>query len=84
MKPSEIGAGKTYTNGKGLRRKVFDFVDNPTRQTTTETPTEERATRFDVLYTHEHEGAWKGRTGRMWLPYFAKWAKSEVKEGEDG
>jgi len=71
MKISDIEVGKVYTDGKGKLRKVFALVEMGRY----------RGDSVDVLYTHEHEGAWKGRTGRTWLPYFAWWAKAEVGEG---
>lgn len=65
MKQSEIQVGKCYTDKKGKIRKVID-IDYPRYKT--DTP----------YVTFEHESAWKGKAGEMWLPYFARWAKAEV------
>lgn len=81
MKVSEIEVGKTYTNGKGRSRRVLRFENFITSKPQEESPTAVQATAFDVVYVHETPGAWKGRIGKMWLPYFASWAKAEVKEG---
>lgn len=66
MKAEDIKVGHVYTDGKGKMRKV-DKITEMIR---------------DVLYTHVHDGPWKGRPGRKWLPYFAQWAKSEVDDYE--
>jgi hypothetical protein len=65
MRRSEIQVGKTYTNGKTKRLVLsFQTID---------------AAYPDVVYLRDTP--WNGVTeGVMWLPYFARWAKNEVKE----
>jgi hypothetical protein len=65
MRRSEIQVGKTYTNGKTKRTVLsFQTID---------------AAYPDVVYLRDAplNGVMKGMT---WLPYFARWAKNEVKE----
>ncbi len=68
MKQSEITKGKTYMNTEGQRRKVIDIMPAF------------GSGGLDVLYRLISTG----RKSYMLLPNFAFWAKSEVKEGEDG
>lgn len=74
MRKEEIQVGKTYTNGRTKRLVI----------STTHYPPHSRVISDIPFVNYVYEKPWRGKmTGRMWLPYFAKWAKSEAKEGED-
>ncbi len=68
MKKSEIEVGKTYI-GKNGKIRTVTAIDH--RWGKDRDP--------DVFFTRHQ--IWNNTTkGSMWLPYFAKWAKAEVKE----
>jgi hypothetical protein len=67
MRKDQIQAGKTYENGKGLKRTVraILFIDSPGNE--------------EASYTFLN-GKYPGLSTSTSLESFARWAKSEVKE----
>jgi len=71
MRASDIKIGKSYTNGK-TTRTVTAFMPH----------WDNFQTPF-VIYKYDRP--WREKThGKMWLPYFAAWAKSTTPEGGEG
>ena len=67
MRKSEIQVGKTYTDGK-TNRLVLRLKG---------------LGEYEPYVIYLRNKPWNGTVkGEMWLPYFARWAKSEVKEVE--